>query len=402
MIIKMAFKNLLRHKKRTALTLITTIVGILLAVIGEGLNSGLEKQVSDLSIKSEISYGRIFGKNFYEDKDNNDILEYPINMESVKGLENVPISKRISFTGSITDSKEELATYFMGVNKIDENKVFSRDKYIISGNFLNNDTDVVIGEELANLLNLKVGDDITLMARTVIKSQNAYDLKVTGIIKTGNPIFDSKAVFLNETFAREFSGADFYNEIIVGKILDRSLENTLKSSNIDYVTYKEELKDVLAIAQLRRKVFGTLSSAILVMASLTITNTMLMAMLERKKEIGVLMANGMDDKKILKMFFTEGFTNGALGCLIGFILGSILTFYLEKVGIPFKFNSNDLGLTLPFADRLYLYYNFKKSIVFPLIGLIFISIASFYPAYKATKLNPIEAIKGWYNVKNGF
>ena len=142
MIIKMAFKNLLRHKKRTALTLITTIVGILLAVIGEGLNSGLEKQVSDLSIKSEISYGRIFGKNFYEDKDNNDILEYPINMESVKGLENVPISKRISFTGSITDSKEELATYFMGVNKIDENKVFSRDKYIISGNFLNNDTDV--------------------------------------------------------------------------------------------------------------------------------------------------------------------------------------------------------------------------------------------------------------------
>ena len=67
---------------------------------------------------------------------------------------------------------------------------------------------------------------------------------------------------------------------------------------------KEELKDVLAIAQLRRKVFGTLSSAILVMASLTITNTMLMAMLERKKEIGVLMANGMNDKKILKMFLT--------------------------------------------------------------------------------------------------
>ena len=243
MIIKMAFKNLLRHKKRTALTLITTIVGILLAVIGEGLNSGLEKQVSDLSIKSEISYGRIFGKNFYEDKDNNDILEYPINMKSVKGLENVPISKRISFTGSITDSKEELATYFMGVNKIDENKVFSRDKYIISGNFLNNDTDVVIGEELANLLNLKVGDDVTLMARTVIKSQNAYDLKVTGIIKTGNPIFDSKAVFLNETFAREFSGADFYNEIIVGKILDTPLENILKSSDIDYVTYKEKLKE---------------------------------------------------------------------------------------------------------------------------------------------------------------
>ena len=183
--------------------------------------------------------------------------------------------------------------------------------------------------------------------------------------------------------------------ILIGtkNILSENISSLSQVKNFEN-GYKEELKDVLAIAQLRRKVFGTLSSAILVMASLTITNTMLMAMLERKKEIGVLMANGMNDKKILKMFFTEGLTNGALGCLIGLILGSILTFYLEKVGIPFKFNSNDLGLTLPFADRLYLYYNFKKSIVFPLIGLVFISIASFYPAYKATKLNPIEAIKG--------
>ena len=65
MIGKMAFKNLFRHKKRTILTLITTIVGVLLAIVGEGLNSGLERQVTDISIKSEISYGRIFGKNFY-------------------------------------------------------------------------------------------------------------------------------------------------------------------------------------------------------------------------------------------------------------------------------------------------------------------------------------------------
>ena len=395
MIIKMAFKNLLRHKKRTLLTLITTIIGILLAVVGEGLNGGLEKQVSDISIKSEISYGRIFGKGFYEDKENNDILEYPIDMNSLKGLENIPLSKRISFTGSITDSKEELATYFMGVNKTDENKIFDRDKYIVSGNFLQNNNDVVIGEELAKLLKLKVGDDITLMARTISKSQNAYDLKITGIIKTGNPIFDGKAVFLNESFAKEFSGADFYNEIIVGQILDPSLENSLKSSStIDYVTYKEELKDALAIAQVRRKVFGALSSAILVMASLTVTNTMLMAMLERKKEIGVLMANGMSNKKILKMFFLEGFANGVIGCLIGFMIGSALTYYLEKVGIPFNFNSNDLGVTLPFADRLYLYYSFKKSIIFPFVGLLFISVASFYPAYKATKLNPMEAIRG--------
>jgi putative ABC transport system permease protein len=393
MIGKMAFKNLFRHKKRTILTLITTIVGVLLAIVGEGLNSGLERQVTDISIKSEISYGRIFGKNFYEDKENDDILEYPIENNVLNKLKGIPISKRISFTGSITDSKEELMTYFMGVNKDEENKIFQRSNYIIYGNFLNNKNDIVVGEELAKLLNLKLGDEITIMARTTMKSQNAYDLKITGIIKTGNPIFDGKAVFLNQDFAKEFIGADFYNEIIVGEMLDNSVRDKLKSM-CDYVSYKEELKDLLAIAKLRRKIFGTISGAIMVMASLTITNTMLMAMLERKKEIGVLMANGMNSKNILKLFFTEGLLNGLFGCIIGFLVGSFITIYLSKNGIPFNVNSNDVGISLPFSDKFYLYYNFYKSLIFPLIGLIFISIASFYPAYKATELNPIEAIKG--------
>lgn len=394
MIYQMALKNLFRHKKRTLLTLVTTIVGIFLAVLGEGLNSGLEVQVSDLSIKSEISYGRIYAKNFYAEKEDNNILEFPVDSSIDKHLTGIPYSKRVTFGGSITNGVEDIATTYIGVNRDAENVVFQRDKYMVEGNFLKNPQDVVIGSELAKLMNLKVGDSITLLARTVDKSQNAYDVEVTGIIKTGNPIFDSRTVFINENFAKEFSLVDFYNEYVIGKELDSNKISELSNQNIDYITYKEALKDVLAIASLRRRMFGMMSGAILLMASLTITNTMLMAMLERKAEVGVLMANGMSGKKVLKMYFFEGFLNGIIGCIIGFTLGSILVMILQKVGIAFSFNSNDLGIAIPFADRLYLHYNFKRSIIFPFVGLIFVSIASFYPAYRATKLNPVDAIKG--------
>lgn len=394
MIYKMAFKNLLRHKRRTLLTLVTTIVGIMLAVVGEGLNGGLEKQVSDLSIKSETAYGRIFGKGYYEEKEDNDILEFPIDEDEMLALEGISITKRISFTGTITDSDLEFAAYYMGVDEQEENQVFQRGKYIIFGNFIKNRNDVVIGSELAKLLNAKVGDQLTLMARTVDKNQNAYDMLITGIIKTGNVIFDGKAVFLSQDFAREFTGADFYNEIAIANILEPKLINQLKTKNFDFVDYKEELKDILAISKIRRKIFGMISGGILIMASLTITNTMLMAMLERKKEIGVLMANGMNSKKILQLFFLEGIYNGIIGCTLGFLIGSLITINLEKVGIPFNMSFQDMGLALPFSDRMYLYYNLGKSLTFPLIGLLFVALASFYPAYKATKLNPIEAIRG--------
>lgn len=394
MVFKMAFRNLRRHKKRTLLTLITTVIGILLAVIGEGMNSGMEVQISDLSIKSEIGYARAFGKNYYAEKDDNDILEFPIAKEDLKLFNGLPVTKHLSFNGSITNSIEELQVKFQGINPEDENIVFHRDKYMISGDFFTKKDGVVIGSELAKLLNIKTGDIVTILARTLEKNQNAYDVEVIGIIKTGNPVFDGTVVFMKENFAKEFVSADFYNEIIIGKTPQKEKILELKNSHIDFVTYDEELKDFLVIAELRRKMFGAISGAMLLMAALTITNTMLMAMLERKREIGVLMANGMNVKKILQMFFTEGILNGIIGSFIGFILGTIIVIYFQKYGIPFHFNSNDIGVNIPFADRLYLHYNFANSIIFPFVGIAFAGVASYYPAYKATKINPIDAMKG--------
>ncbi len=394
MLIKMAFRNLFRHKKRTILTLITMTIGIMLAILGEGLNKGMYEQVKDIYIKSDIGYYKLYKKSYYGERDTNERLEYIIeDREEVEDiLSNTKKSSRIVFEGEITNSYDELNTIFIGGNKIEEEAVFDRSSYLVEGSFLDGDDEIVVGYELAKLLNLNLGMEVTILARAYDKSINAYDRKIGGIIKTGNPLMDGKVVFLTKEFAKEFVGADIINDIVVGEVLDEVTLSKLRKKKVDIVSYNEELEEINTITTIRRRVFGVISTIILIMAGLSIANTMLMAMMERKKEIGILMANGMERRKILKLFLYEGGISGVIGGFIGFTLGSLWVLYYQEYGLNF-FNAGSAGINLPLSEKLYFGYSFISSISFFAIGLLFALVASIYPAYKATTMEPVEVIR---------
>ncbi len=395
MIFKMIFRNIFRHKKRTLLTLITMIVGIYLAILGEGLNSGLEKQITDIYIKTDTSHYKIYGKNFYIEKDDNDQLEYPIEVmkEVEEILKNKNYSKRLIFKGSITDRKEELTAQFIGVNPQEENKVFERDKYMVEGSFVTGEDSLVLGIEMARLLDLGIGDEVTIMARTASQSINAYDLSITGIIKTGNTLMDSSSIFMDLGFSKKFVATPDINDIAVKSILSEEEADALKELKLDFIPWEEEIKDILRITSIRRKAFAIISTTILLMAGVTIANTMLMAMLERQKEIGIMMANGMHNREILLLFLGEGTFVGTLGSFLGFFLGWMTTSYYEHNGIQIAIKSSDLGINIPFSDRLYLYFDLDKSLTILIVGVLFSAAASVYPAIKSVKLDPSKAIK---------
>jgi putative ABC transport system permease protein len=395
MILKMIFRNIFRYKKRTVLTLITMIVGIYLAILGEGLNSGLENQITDIYIKTDTSHYKIYGKDFYLEKDDNDQLEYPIeNLEKIeKILKNKDYSKRLLFKGSITDGKEELIAQFIGVESPKENLVFERDKYMVEGSFVDDENSLVVGFEMARLLDLGIGNEVTIIARTASQSINAYSLVITGIIKTGNTLMDSSSIFIDLDFAHRFADTPFINDIAVKTLLTDEEVESLEKLQIDFIPWQEEIKDILRITSIRRKAFAIISMTILVMAGVTIANTMLMAMLERQKEIGIMMANGMNNWEILLLFLGEGTFVGSLGSFIGFLFGGITTKYYQNNGIQIAIKSSDLGINIPFSDRLYLYFDLEKSLIIFIVGILFSAVASIYPAIKSIRLDPSEAIK---------
>ncbi len=396
MIIKMAFRNLFRHKNRTILTLVTIIVGILLSIVGEGTYAGMEEQMKETYIKTDVGYHKIYGKGFYKDKSENEQLEFLISKEAEEKIDeifiNKDMSKRLVFSGSITNSVNELNTIFLGTNIEAEEKIFRRSEYIVKGTFTYDKNGIVIGAELAKLLGLNIDDEVTLVARTARKSIDAYDKKIVGIIKTGNPLLDSQIVFIPLEFAKKFVGTELVNDIVLGQIPEEDEVWKLEGLEVDSIPLKEILREVTEITAVKRKGFVFITLGILIMAGISITNTMLMAMMERQKEIGIMMANGMSRRNILKLFLSEGLLTGGIGTSIGFVIGSILVIVYEKIGIPLDY-MNNVEMSIPLSDRLYMFYNLDSAISYALVGIGFSLLATWYPAHKATKMNPVEVIR---------
>ena len=399
MILKMAFRNIFRHKIRTILTLVTMSVAIFLAILGEGLNVGMKRQMVDLSIKTDVSKNKIYQEGFYEELEGNEVepLDYEIeNIEQVENILNDEIyTKRILFDGEITNGKDDLKVTFLGVNPESENRVFERANDIVAGEFLkeNSKNEIVVSSELANLMNLKIGEIITIMARTKEGTLNADDIKLSGIIRTGNPLLDNKLVFVQMNFAKEFLGIKKANDIAILSDLTKNQKSNLKKLKVEIINWETELKDILIMTRIRGKAFNIISFTILIMAGVGITNTMLMIMLERKKEIGIMLANGMSRSSLLKLFLLEGITVGIIGSGLGWTLGSLVVSYYQKVGIALP-KMTEFGMNFPFTEKLYTFLDLRKTIIFFMSGVLIAILSTFYPAYKASKLNPVDIIRG--------
>ncbi|MDD2716693.1 MAG: FtsX-like permease family protein [Candidatus Wallbacteria bacterium] len=410
MILKLSCRNIFRQKKRTALTLITVIVAICFAVIGDGLNSGLKWQLKNVYIHTETSSLKIYRKDFKPKDEDINPLEHPfLNFDEIDKLVSSTAwikasSARISFTGSAVSSGLELPCRFLGIDGERENAVFNRKNDLVSGQFLDpaDSTSVVIGMELAALLSVKTGDFVTIIARTSLKAINAYDCRICGIIRTGNPMIDSSQIFLSRGFASDFvqSGpteiavlADTQDDFRLFPLTDK-LNASFSSHDARADSWLVELADLFSLIRMREKIFAIIVGFILIMAAAGIANTMLMAMLERKREIGILMAGGMSRREILSLFLSEGTFIGLLGSLIGMCLGAAIVHYYQIHGIRVPADITKVGGDFPVRDMFYPYLNWSMALFYFLIGSGVAMLSSLYPAWRALQLDPVEAIKG--------
>lgn len=359
-----------------------TILGIaigvvtLILVIGvmNGFSNDLKRKIIGASPLITIE-GKPYIYNYEE------IIEKVKSLKEIKGISPYTMSQVI-----YKSNKYIIGGIIKGIDLKREKNVTNIQQFIKKGNLEEIENGIILGSELAKELGVDVGDYIYVIAGLIPK-ENLF--KVVGIVEYGVYSFDVSMGFtsLSNIFMKGVHGIgikidDIYKTPEFAKKIRNLIENEYGVS-----TWIEKNKILFSAIALEKRAMAIILSLIVIVASFNIISTLMISVYRKVKEIGILKAIGLTSNEIKKIFLYQGIYLGIKGLIIGITFGLFLAILLKKyqfINLPeFVYDISKLPVEISFFDILWIF-----------LLVIFVSIiASIYPAERASKLNPAEAIR---------
>jgi ABC-type lipoprotein release transport system permease subunit len=244
-------------------------------------------------------------------------------------------------------------------------------------------------------LGLKVGDPTNLLVNTSNGDVDEQSFIIRGIYSTGISSYDQSTIFLPLAKAQAISQADNHASTIFVLLDNRdqtdAVVSALQSSNYQIVTWKDANALLLETEEFAGAYMVVLYLIVLAITATVIINTLVMAVFERTREIGILSAIGMKSRSIMAMFFAESGMLAVAGILMGLVLGGLLVYYAAVYG----FYIGDMGVTgILFSDTIYGYLTLNDTVTLTITAFVVTLLAALYPAILAARLEPVDALRG--------
>ncbi|MFA5260950.1 MAG: FtsX-like permease family protein [Candidatus Omnitrophota bacterium] len=402
--IKIALRNILRNTKRSLITVSAIGFGLGALIFIWSFVEGAHKQMIENYTSYLTSHILIHKKGYHEKSTLETYIKSPGPMLS--GLKQDPrvaaASPRVRADGLLSSSESSAGILIYGVDPEPEKGVSRLSQLVKSGSFLraDSDKDIVIGASLAKNLNVGLGDKVVIMSQALDGSIAAGAFHILGLLDTGVEEIDKGVVLLplKETQAL-FVMDDGISEIAVrlktasqAEPIAHDLAKNLPSDKLEILPWQDVSPMMEQWIEFDNAFIWIIVIVVMIVVSIGILNTVLMGVLERTREFGILLALGTNHKQIIAMVAWESFFLGVVGSLAGLIIGSSLSLYFSKAGI-------DLSLFTSAMNSFYM-----DAFIYPVLhpGYVMISvilvlctsmIVSIYPAWHAAHLKPVEAIR---------
>lgn len=403
-ILKFAANNVAANKKRTMITLSVIIIGLCFINIGKGIMSGMQRE-SELSVTQGRTGEIQVHKQGFFDASELTILDYSIDSSSqlqdelkkIDGVES--LAGRIQFGGLLAKGDETAVVVFCrAADIVNEVKVCPRIKEnIIEGRFLTKDdaNGAVIAGGLKKGIGANIGDLVIIVANTKDGYQNAVEVEIVGVIEEKAAQANARLVYLPIEKAQELLYLDDeVTEIVIKTsektpvdVLNDRLNHLLKSRGLESNTWKAVSAFFVDIMKKQDAVVFLLCVIFYIIVISSITNTMVLTLFERKKEIGTMMAIGIKAIDVTKLVIIESMIIGAIGSLVGIVISVLVIMILDKVGLTYMLPDSKAFITIhPLINPPFMLLSF-------VLGVFSSVVASIYPARKVLKVNPVDALR---------
>jgi ABC-type lipoprotein release transport system permease subunit len=397
---KMAFRDLARNKRRSFLSALAVSIGMTLLIFMASILRGEFRGALQNGIRLQTGHLQVRAASYDENKVSlawEDLIADPVQItDQLKALPQVlDATPRLIASGIISLGDHSRGVQVIGMDPAAEaNQIFRRG--VFAGEFLSGDDreGILIGKPLAERFGLNAGDRVNLLINTSSGDVDEQLFTIRGIYTTNVFPYDENTVFMPLAKAQAFAGAENHASLIF--VLLHNQEQTepvaaaLTSSNYQIKTWLDLNELSVQFEQFAGAYMIIFYLIILGITATVVTNTLVMAVYERTREIGILSAIGMKGRRIMSAFLTEAALLATGGVVGGLILGGLITAWVAKVGLYIPTTQGVTGVLI--GDKIYPYVTAPDVISLTITAYIITLLASLYPARLAANMEPVEAL----------
>lgn len=412
----MALKNIKRYRIRSAVTISAIALSVAVSILVDALIAGISEQSTRNLLDFESGDLTIHAKG-YSDKADELPTDLTIDRETKERISDALADEGIRhvpryLTGAEFihyDEESGLDVYttaiLVATDAEADGTTFRTASSVTDGSWLKeNDDGIVVGSALADRLGLALGSIVTISCKSGHGFQETWDIVVKGIATTGNPTVNSKMAFISYDVLDPILVLDgAVTEIAIATGTNSGMDDGAKKGvgrligqddEVEILSWQESNEDVVAIMNSKKGTSYIMLFFLFLIASAGITNTMLMAVMERGKENAMLRAMGFSRKAVCRLFVLEGTVSGVIGSAVGIAIAALVNYPISHYGIDLSSlipEGVEIGYRISLA--MYSAWNAGSFVGIPLIAILLSALFAYIPSRKAGKEEIAELLR---------
>ena len=404
-IVKIAWRNIWRNKRRTLITASSLMFAVIFGVSMRSVQLGTYDNMIDSAVRQYSGFIQIQDTSYWKDKTIDDLMPESLELrEKLSKIENVKsVLPRLESFALISSGTKTKGAFLQGIDPEVDNKMTGIASKVVKGRFLKpNDDSFIIGQRLAAFLNINVGDTIVLISQGYHGVTAADIYPICGIVKIPNPNLDKILLIGDITNVQKFYGAEGMLTSLVVNIKDKnSIDDIIPQINevmtdkkliaLSWTDMNKELKQ-----QIEADNGGGIVMLIILYSVVFfgVLGTIIMMTAERQKEFAVMVALGMQKNYLSLIVLLETLFIGMLGAFVGALVSSVIVLYYHNS--PIHITGEMADIYVKFGIEPVLMFSTDISIIqaqFTVV-LLLLLVAVIYPMIKIRTFAIVESMRG--------